>query len=103
MYVRVKALFDKRPGRGVNVAPMAKPLVIVESPAKARTIEGFLGGEFTVLASMGHIRDLPAKGLSVDVDNDFKVDYEVHASKKDDDRRAEAGAQGRRRALPRDG
>lgn len=62
---------------------MAKPLVIVESPAKARTIEGFLGGEFTVLASMGHIRDLPAKGLSVDVDNDFAVEYEVHASKKD--------------------
>ncbi len=62
---------------------MAKPLVIVESPAKARTIEGFLGGEFTVLASMGHIRDLPAKGLSVDVDHDFAVEYEVHASKKD--------------------
>jgi DNA topoisomerase I len=61
---------------------MANPLVIVESPAKARTITGFLGGEFTVLASMGHIRDLPAKGLSVDVDNGFKVDYEVHASKK---------------------
>ena len=62
---------------------MAKPLVIVESPAKARTIEGFLGGDFTVLASMGHIRDLPAKGLSVDVDNDFAVEYEVHASKKE--------------------
>jgi DNA topoisomerase-1 len=62
---------------------MAKPLVIVESPAKARTIEGFLGGDFTVLASMGHIRDLPSKGLSVDTENGFKVDYEVHASKKD--------------------
>ena len=62
---------------------MAKPLVIVESPAKARTIEGFLGGEFTVLASMGHIRDLPAKGLSVDVDNDFAVTYEVHTSKRE--------------------
>jgi len=62
---------------------VAKPLVIVESPAKARTIEGFLGGEFTVLASMGHIRDLPAKGLSVDVDNDFAVEYEVHASKRE--------------------
>ncbi len=62
---------------------MAKPLVIVESPAKARTIEGFLGGEFTVLASMGHIRDLSPKGLSVDVDNDFAVEYLVHASKKD--------------------
>ena len=47
---------------------MAKPLVIVESPAKARTIEGFLGGDFTVLASMGHFRDLPSKGLSVAVD-----------------------------------
>jgi DNA topoisomerase I len=62
---------------------MPKPLVIVESPAKARTISGFLGGDFTVMASMGHIRDLPAKGLNVDVDNGFKVDYEVHASKKD--------------------
>jgi len=62
---------------------VAKPLVIVESPAKARTIEGFLGGEFTVLASMGHIRDLPAKGLNVDVDHDFAVEYEVHASKRD--------------------
>ncbi len=62
---------------------MAKPLVIVESPAKARTIEGFLGGEFTVLASMGHIRDLPAKGLNVDVEHDFAVEYEVHASKRD--------------------
>ena len=60
-----------------------KPLVIVESPAKARTIEGFLGGEFTVLASMGHIRDLPAKGLNVDTEHDFAVEYEVHASKKE--------------------
>src|SRR5919107_4912206 len=62
---------------------MPKPLVIVESPAKARTIAGFLGGDYVVRASMGHIRDLPAKGLQVDVDNGFKVDYEVHASKKE--------------------
>ena len=61
---------------------MAKPLVIVESPAKARTIAGFLGRDFTVLASMGHVRDLPSKGLSVDTENGFKVDYEVHANKK---------------------
>ena len=74
---------DKRGRRRSIVCAVAKPLVIVESPAKARTIEGFLGGEFTVLASMGHIRDLPAKGLSVDVENDFEVEYEVHASKKD--------------------
>ncbi|MGD9796865.1 MAG: type I DNA topoisomerase [Acidimicrobiia bacterium] len=60
---------------------MAGPLVIVESPAKARTIAGFLGGGWTVLASYGHIRDLPRKGLSVDVDNHFKVDYEVTADR----------------------
>src|ERR1044071_7680194 len=61
---------------------MPKALVIVESPAKARTIAGFLGGDFTVLASMGHVRDLPAKGLSVDTDHGFAVEYEVNASKK---------------------
>jgi DNA topoisomerase I len=62
---------------------MPKPLVIVESPAKARTISGFLGAGYTVMASMGHVRDLPAKGLNVDVDNGFKVDYEISPSKKD--------------------
>jgi DNA topoisomerase-1 len=61
---------------------MPKALVIVESPAKARTIAGFLGSDFTVLASMGHVRDLPAKGLNVDTENGFAVEYEVHASKK---------------------
>jgi DNA topoisomerase-1 len=61
---------------------MPKALVIVESPAKARTIAGFLGSDFTVLASMGHVRDLPAKGLNVDTEHGFAVEYEVHASKK---------------------
>src|SRR3954454_5715329 len=61
---------------------MARPLVIVESPAKARTIAGFLGSDYTVLASMGHVRDLPAKGLSVDTDHGFAVEYEVNANKK---------------------
>ena len=61
---------------------MPKALVIVESPAKARTIAGFLGADFTVLASMGHVRDLPAKGLNVDTEHGFAVEYEVHASKK---------------------
>ena len=46
---------------------------------KARTISGFLGDDWTVLASYGHIRDLPTKGLNVDVDNHFKVEYEVTA------------------------
>jgi DNA topoisomerase-1 len=69
--------------RHVSLENVPKPLVIVESPAKARTIAGFLGSDYTVMASMGHVRDLPAKGLNVDVDNDFKVDYEVNANKKD--------------------
>ena len=62
---------------------MPKYLVIVESPAKARTIGGFLGPDYVVDSSMGHIRDLPAKGLNVDTENDFAVAYEVHASKKE--------------------
>ena len=56
---------------------MSKPLVIVESPAKAKTISKFLGDEFIVRASVGHIADLPSKGLSVDVENSFKPNYEL--------------------------
>ena len=62
---------------------MPKPLVIVESPAKARTIAGFLGDDFNVQSSVGHIRDLPASGLNVDTEHDFAPTYEVHATKKD--------------------
>jgi DNA topoisomerase-1 len=56
---------------------MSKPLVIVESPAKAKTIAKFLGDGFDVRASVGHIADLPSKGLSVDVDNGFKPNYQL--------------------------
>lgn len=56
---------------------MAKNLVIVESPAKAKTINKYLGKDYVVKASIGHIKDLPSKGLGVDVDNDFKPTYEV--------------------------
>jgi len=56
---------------------MSKPLVIVESPAKAKTIAKFLGDNFDVRASVGHIADLPSKGLSVDVENGFKPTYEL--------------------------
>ncbi|MEO8265015.1 MAG: type I DNA topoisomerase [Ilumatobacteraceae bacterium] len=56
---------------------MAKPLVIVESPAKAKTISKFLGAAFDVRASVGHVADLPSKGLSIDVDNGFKPTYEL--------------------------
>ena len=56
---------------------MPKPLVIVESPAKAKTIAKFLGNTFDVRASVGHVADLPSKGLSIDVDNGFKPTYEL--------------------------
>jgi DNA topoisomerase I len=61
---------------------MAKNLVIVESPAKAKTIGKYLGKNFTVKASLGHVKDLPKKNLSVDVDNDFTPVYEVIEGKK---------------------
>jgi len=61
---------------------MAKSLVIVESPAKAKTINKYLGSEYTVLASMGHVRDLPKSKLGVDVDEGFAPVYEPLASRK---------------------
>jgi len=61
---------------------MVKNLVIVESPAKAKTIEGFLGKEFAVKSSFGHVRDLVKKGLGVDVDNKFTPTHEVSEDKK---------------------
>src|ERR1700737_1024609 len=61
---------------------MAKALVVVESPAKAKTINKYLGRDYKVLASMGHIRDLPKSRLGVDVDNDFAEQYESLLSRK---------------------
>lgn len=60
---------------------MIKNLVIVESPAKAKTIEGFLGKDFIVKSSFGHVRDLSKKQLGVDVDNDFAPSYEIPGDK----------------------
>ena len=57
-------------------------LVIVESPAKAKTINKYLGKDFTVLASYGHIRDLPSKIGSVDPDNQFKMIWEIDSFSK---------------------
>src|SRR5665648_378448 len=61
---------------------MTKNLVIVESPAKAKTIEKYLGKDFVVKSSIGHIRGLPSKNGSIDVANEFEPVYEVDAGKK---------------------
>ncbi|MGB2796728.1 MAG: type I DNA topoisomerase, partial [Phycisphaerae bacterium] len=61
---------------------MAKNLVIVESPAKAKTIERYLGKDYRVRASMGHVRDLPRKKLGVDIENDFRPTYTLLAGRK---------------------
>src|SRR3989442_3967914 len=61
---------------------MAKALVVVESPAKAKTINKYLGRDFKVVASMGHIRDLPKSKLGVAVDDDFAEEYESIPSRK---------------------
>src|SRR5690625_2431341 len=62
---------------------MAKNLVIVESPAKAKTIQKFLGDDFMVESSFGHIADLPKKGMGIDLENNFQPTYEVSDDKKD--------------------
>ena len=62
---------------------MAKSLIIVESPAKTKTIKGFLGKDYAVEASMGHVRDLPGNKLGVDVENDFLPTYEPLKDRKD--------------------
>ena len=61
---------------------MSKGLVIVESPAKAKTIQKYLGKGFTVEASLGHVKDLPKSTLGVDIDNDFETEYIVIPGKE---------------------
>ncbi len=61
---------------------MSKSVVVVESPSKAKTINKYLGSDYTVLASFGHVRDLPSKDGSVEPDNDFAMHYEVDADSK---------------------
>ncbi|HPE55615.1 MAG TPA: type I DNA topoisomerase [Bacteroidales bacterium] len=73
---------------------MGKNLVIVESPAKAKTIERFLGKEYSVLSSYGHVRDLSKKDLSVDIDKGFVPNYEIPADKKKTIKELQSAAKG---------
>jgi DNA topoisomerase-1 len=61
---------------------MAKRLVIVESPAKAKTVNKYLGSEYLVKASMGHVMDLPKKRMGIDIEHDFKPEYEIIPQRK---------------------
>lgn len=73
---------------------MSKNLVIVESPAKAKTIAKYLGKDFIVKSSFGHVRDLPKKGMSVDIEHGFKPLYEVSPEKTKTVRELKAAAKG---------
>ncbi len=81
---------------------MAKALVVVESPAKAKTINKYLGRDFKVVASMGHVRDLPKSKLGVDVEDGFEPDYVVMPDRQESHQGAEGRRQGRRPHLRRD-
>jgi len=61
---------------------MSKNLIIVESPAKAKTIQKFIGKDYTVISSKGHVRDLPSKGMGIDIAHDFEPQYEILDDKK---------------------
>ena len=61
---------------------MTKKTLIVESPTKAKTIGRYLGKDFTVVSTVGHIRDLPKSKLGVDVDNDFEPQYETSPARR---------------------
>jgi DNA topoisomerase I len=67
----------------LNIRQMPKNLVIVESPAKAKTIEGYLGKDFTVKSSYGHVRDLQKGDKAIDIENNFTPTYEISPDKKD--------------------
>jgi len=59
-----------------------KPLIIVESPSKAKTISKYLGGAYEVMSTIGHIKQLPRERLSVDIENDFAIEDEIIEDKK---------------------
>ncbi|HSE98346.1 MAG TPA: type I DNA topoisomerase, partial [Blastocatellia bacterium] len=73
---------------------MAKALVVVESPSKAKTINKYLGSEFKVMASVGHIKDLPKKGIGIDFENEFEPTYEIIPGKEKVIRELKSAAKG---------
>jgi DNA topoisomerase-1 len=73
---------------------MAKALVVVESPSKAKTINKYLGSDFNVIASVGHIKDLPKKGIGIDFDNNFEPTYETIPGKEKVIRELKSAAKG---------
>ncbi|MEW5848647.1 MAG: type I DNA topoisomerase, partial [Myxococcota bacterium] len=81
-------------GDGEAVKHNGRGLVVVESPAKAKTIKKYLGNNFTVRASVGHIKDLPKRSIGVDPDKDFEVEYDVISGKKDVVRELRSAAEG---------
>src|SRR5690349_7621861 len=78
-----KAKTKKEPKVASNESRVAKNLVIVESPAKAKTIEGYLGKDYIVSSSFGHVRDLPKGNKSIDIENNYTPTYEVSPDKKE--------------------
>ena len=79
---KTKAPRAAKPGGAKASVPKGRKLVIVESPAKAKTINRYLGDEYVVRASMGHVRDLPAKNIGVDIENGFAPTYELLDGRK---------------------
>ena len=73
----ISGLRQQAPWRFERLEWMGKSLLIVESPAKARTLKGYLGKDFQVEASVGHVKDLPKSELGVDVDGGFEPSYNV--------------------------
>ena len=81
---------------------MAHYLVIVESPAKVKTIKKFLGKNYTVAASNGHVRDLPKSQLGIDVEHDFEPKYITIRGKWGDSRKPEKGSEESRQSISGD-
>jgi len=82
LYLSIFVILQKKLENTPNKTSMSKNLVIVESPAKAKTIEKFLGSDYQVMSSFGHIRDLAEKGIGIDFANNYKPEYVVSTDKK---------------------